>query len=1005
MDLFPSLGTATGELAVGVGLPIVLTSVTLAAIRLQSAKGRGRCNFPVVGALLFLALFTVVGWRYDVPGYDVIISALLWSGIWLYVLGTVLWLGLKILALVRYTEPSVDYGHDEIQVRIMTIDAEAVVQETVNSLPETITDRHVIAESPIEIDGATVHVVPDEFSCEATRKGRALEWGRRTLTCDREHILYLDEDTIVTDFDGLPDADIVQFGERPYRTGGIVPYLSEMFRIGFQLEQRTFGLLPVPLYAWGGGIAIRTSLEQRVTWNYDTLIEDTVFTWRAVTEYDASFVSLRTWFYNQAPATVGAMISQRRRWIGGSEQELWRLPRHYQPLFKFRNFVWGMTPIVSIIPLLTLFSPGLVHYEERYLQMSFLLLMTPLLWSILGYDYFREIPLIGVLSIPFTPLITVAHSAGAFVGLLSQPGQFATTTKIGETVDSLKAPARNDGGLSRIGWVRYQIRRIVGSVTTQIEHRMNSIVSAGTNLLVAGYADSEGLPFEHRHLKLRPAAILTIITTVGATVRFYSLGEASYWFDEVYSVTVRGDMPIAELLTASEPHPPLHYLLLKYWMMLFGQGEFATRSLSALFGIGAIVLIYFLCKELFTRSAGYIGAALLALSTFNVHASQTVRMYGPLTFFTIVSLYSMIRVLNKGGYKNCTLYAVSTIGLLFIHLFGGFVVLAQNIYVGGVLLADSNHRWVRLKRWLATVGFVSASYSLFLFSVLLPELRAKTEGSSKAGWITVPTLTDFIEGLMAIGGAPFQYPFADFSSFSINVSRLFLGLAVIAIILSTVRFNSNLSELDEKKISVRLTKVGGRGKLLGIAVFTCCFVLPFVLSFIITPMFIIRYLAPATVGAIVLIAGAVATIRRDSVRVAVMVGLVVSSAGLVGVYHQTSTSEDWRATSDYINSDDSTDPLIILQPAWVSKPLTFYGVPPDSDVVGVYQGEYDFGPAEAGDLRQTIRTHDTVYIVQRKPSTIEPVVKKTKPSHRKVDEQDFGVITVYKFSRESKRHN
>ncbi|ELZ23912.1 hypothetical protein C477_01230, partial [Haloterrigena salina JCM 13891] len=64
MNLFPSLGTATGELAVGVGLTIVLTSVTLAAIRLKSAKVHGRCNLIVVGALLFIALFAVVGRRY-----------------------------------------------------------------------------------------------------------------------------------------------------------------------------------------------------------------------------------------------------------------------------------------------------------------------------------------------------------------------------------------------------------------------------------------------------------------------------------------------------------------------------------------------------------------------------------------------------------------------------------------------------------------------------------------------------------------------------------------------------------------------------------------------------------------------------------------------------------------------------------------------------------------------------------------------------------------------------
>ena len=970
----------------------------LGILLFRRVMARSRFNVVVIVGLILTALFTAIIWQYEITGYRIFISTALWGLIGAYILGTLIWLGLRAISRIGYTKPSTVFGHDDIQVRIMTIDAESVVQETVNALPETITDRHVIAESPIEINGAEVHVVPDEFSCRATRKGRALEWARRALTCNREHILYLDEDTIVTDFDGLPDADIVQFSERPYRTGGLIPYLSEIFRIGFQLEQRTFGLLPVPLYAWGGGIAIRASVEQQVTWDYDTLIEDTVFTWQAVLDYDASFVTVDTSFYNQAPATISAMTSQRRRWIGGAESELWRLPWYCQPVFKFRNFIWGFTPIASVIPLLTLFFPGVVLLEQLYLQVSFVLLMTPLLWSILGYHYFREVHLIGVLLIPFTPIITVVHSAGAFIGLLSRPSQFTTTEKIGESkVSSEPIPIR-DGGVSYLEWFHYQLKRTISLITTLVGYSRDDLYSASSDMLIIGHADGEGLPFERQHIKLRPAMILACIIAIGAAIRFYDLAGASYWYDEIYSVAVRGDMSLPRLLTDSEPHPPLYYLILKYWMIVFGQGEFATRSLSVLFGVGAITGIYFLCKDLFTRPAGYVGAALMALSTFNIHASQTTRMYEMLTFFSIVSLYFMLRVLNEGEYKNNILYVMSSLCLLFTHLFGGFVVLAQNIYVLSVLLTNSKNRWVRLKRWLVTEGLVSVAYLSFLLTVLLPQLLAKANGDSKAGWIAVPTLNHFIEGLMTIGGAPFQYPFADFSSFSMKVSCLFLALATIALILGTVRYRGVESNADNRLLAIQFNRAGGKGKLLGLVIFVSCFVLPFVLSFIVTPMFVLRYLAPATVGAIILIAGGVSTIRWDSVRIAVMFGLIVSSAGLIGVYHQTSTSEDWRATSDYIQSDDSTTPLIILQPAWISKPLTFYGMPPGADVVGMYQGKYDFGPPQADNLNQLIHTHDTVYVVRRSPATIDSVVAQIESTHGKVEERDFGVVTVYKYT-------
>ncbi|GGK77136.1 hypothetical protein GCM10009067_31940 [Haloarcula sebkhae] len=124
------------------------------------------------------------------------------------------------------------WGLDDVQVRVLTIGAEDVVQATVDSVPDGVAGIKVIAEQNIEIDGAAVHIVPDSFSCEATNKGRAVEWARRQVDCDAEYVLYLDEDTLVTGLTGLPEADFVQFTEKPIYTGSRLAYLCEVFRVG-----------------------------------------------------------------------------------------------------------------------------------------------------------------------------------------------------------------------------------------------------------------------------------------------------------------------------------------------------------------------------------------------------------------------------------------------------------------------------------------------------------------------------------------------------------------------------------------------------------------------------------------------------------------------------------------------------------------------------------------------------------------------------------------------------
>ena len=236
------------------------------------------------------------------PALAAVVAAL-WIALALYGASAAWWLvEATVLARGGGVDPEeVEWGYDDVQVRILTIDAEPVVQATVNAVPDGIDDVRVIAEADIEVDGADVHVVPDTFECDATNKGRAVEWARRHVPCDREYVLYLDEDTIMAGFEGLPDADVVQFTEKPLYTGSRIAYLSEVFRVGYQYEQFAFHRLRYPLYAWGGGVAVRSSLEREITWDVATITEDTNFIWRAADEVGVSFAVLDVRFRNQAP--------------------------------------------------------------------------------------------------------------------------------------------------------------------------------------------------------------------------------------------------------------------------------------------------------------------------------------------------------------------------------------------------------------------------------------------------------------------------------------------------------------------------------------------------------------------------------------------------------------------------------------------------------------------------------------------------------------------------------
>lgn len=341
------------------------------------------------------------------------------------------------------------WGLEDVQIRISTIDNEAIVQSTVDHLPDGLTDVRVIAEAPIEIDGATVHVVPEAFSCSATHKGRALEWARRNVPCDREYILFLDEDTIVPSLTGLPDADVVQFTELPMYTGSILTYLCEVFRIGYQYEQRSFARFRFPLYVWGGGLAIRRSLQAEVTWDRRSITEDTAFVWSAASRIeDLTTRVVDAKFRNQAPASVAGMIRQRRRWMSGTRADARLLPLRYRVLVGTRAVVWALSPVIVLVAAVATLVPAPVflgEYQELMVLSLFLFLhyVTVVGASVYGFG-FTSLFVAVVLTVPTVLLNTI----GALWGFVFPTRQFFVTEKVHTMDIEVLTPGLERGDLS-----------------------------------------------------------------------------------------------------------------------------------------------------------------------------------------------------------------------------------------------------------------------------------------------------------------------------------------------------------------------------------------------------------------------------------------------------------------------------------------------------------------------------------------------------------------------------
>src|SRR5687767_2498520 len=100
-----------------------------------------------------------------------------------------------------------------------------------------------------------------------------------------------------------------------------------------------------------------------------------------------------------------------------------------------------------------------------------------------------------------------------------------------------------------------------------------------------------------RKLTLSPGVVhgaaLCLVMLLGAVLRLYNLGTESYWLDEVSMLRVAGGTIDSIVLdTRENGRPPVYVLFAHFWIHIFGQSEVATRSLSAIFSIASLGVMY-----------------------------------------------------------------------------------------------------------------------------------------------------------------------------------------------------------------------------------------------------------------------------------------------------------------------------------------------------------------------------------------------------------------------------
>ncbi|NEO98937.1 MAG: hypothetical protein F6K58_09720 [Symploca sp. SIO2E9] len=230
--------------------------------------------------------------------------------------------------------------------------------------------------------------------------------------------------------------------------------------------------------------------------------------------------------------------------------------------------------------------------------------------------------------------------------------------------------------------------------------------------------------------------IFVVVLILGIFFRLIDLDKKFFWGDEVYSsIRIAGytkEQVIAQVydsgvisvkvldkykfpnqerdltdtvkaLRGNSEHPPLYYLMARFWMQWFGNSVAVLRSVSALISLLAFPGIYWLCLELFDSSLiTSIAVAIFAISPLHILYAHEAREY---SLWTVAILLSSAALLRARRIKTKTSWGiyVATLTLGFYsHLLFVLSALSHAIYV----LATEGWRW-------------SKTFRLYLLSTLI----------------------------------------------------------------------------------------------------------------------------------------------------------------------------------------------------------------------------------------------------------------------------------------------
>lgn len=377
-------------------------------------------------------------------------------------------------------------------------------------------------------------------------------------------------------------------------------------------------------------------------------------------------------------------------------------------------------------------------------------------------------------------------------------------------------------------------------------------------------------------------------------LKYQGAVQNSIWSDEAFSYFKAILSPNDILFNSFEDlgNPPLYYILLHYWGVVFGYDTFGLRSFSLMMSSFTAAFLFSIGKRLFNKRAGWFAALLFTFSTEHVFYAQEIRSYAFLTFLCTISTYYFIRFIYLKRFSAWHVFGLALLNavLMYVNYAALFFPFAQLIVVLSL----------RENRKLLFAFLFSCLLSLVLF---VPQMIYFIYGYQHDHlqanwWLEKPRIEHFFH---------FWKYYWD-------------GLWLPALLLFIYAVYFSITKRKVPKLQVHHIRILT-------FFFLSTLVLNFLFSQLVLPLFLPRYLNCFTVFLCLLFGGLMSIYWRKIVTPTIAIFFLIFAYKMTDF--SPTNGENWKAAAYFVSQYKQPNNRVFILPEHGKLPLYFYLLPDD----------------------------------------------------------------------------